>query len=351
MQTLTIDRYDDLTADQWRRVAATARKQVRRITGRSSEIGIGRKYRDGRPTDCNLAIRVYLPRKSSRVPRSERIPRSFHIRLRCRDGRYTQLRLQSDVESLVDYVPTVGRVDLDDRTATCGFLLRWTDRRGAKRWGFATVGHLFDRLSLRAATVRIGSVLFRCQKFRSPPHRDRNDLCLLAIRGRPDWIENRLGDAGVVSSTLASGVDLMSVADVHAAAINQRRGRAIAFHGREDFVGEEVFPNGFRLGTRRLDDCIRVSCHNENAFRPGSSGAVWNMENKTACLQVGGRTPHFREGIGQPFSRYLRWLHNSLGLQTKVFGLLGNRTAASPLIARNEPLTLNLQYNLPNPSS
>jgi hypothetical protein len=322
MRTLTLTRYTDLTPDQWRRVAATTRRHVRRVCGVRCEVGIGRKWSSGRPRGNGVAIRVYLPDKQPRVPASCRVPDEFSIRLRRNDGRYELLQIPSDVDSLADLVPTAGSVALNNQSATTALVLRWVDHRRAIRWGFVTVAHLFDRRAPRAVSVRVRSTVFRCRRLRPPPRSDRNDVCILAVNGPGDRVEARLIDSGVLSPEGNRPVDLMSVRQVHRSVMNQEVGRTVSVDGSGRIVGEEVFPDGFRLGTRRVDDCVRVSAATENTFRPGTSGACWTFASRVACMQLGGRRPEFREGIGQPISRYLPWLRRTLGEQAAIVAVL-----------------------------
>ncbi len=306
---------------------------MRRVCGVRCEVGIGRKWSSGRPRDNDIAIRVYLPNKKPRVPASGRVPDVFSIRLCRDDGGYDLLRIRSDVDSLADLVPTAGRVALNEPSATTAFILRWVDRRQAMRWGFATVAHLFARGAPRAVSVRVGSTMFRCRRLRPPPRGDRNDVCILAVNGPSDRVEARLIDCGVLPPEGNRPVDPMSVREVHWSAMNQEVGRTYSVDGSERIVGEEVFPDGFRLGTRRVDDCVRVSAATEGSFRPGTSGACWTFGNRAACMQLGGRQPEFREGIGQPLSRYLPWLRRTLGKQAAVVAVLDGMTRRSGSIA------------------
>lgn len=323
MQTVTIHRYDQLTDAQWRRIATSAKRQVLAITGQISEIGIGKKYRDGRPSGHKVALRVYLQEKRKRVAKAKRIPAHFSIRLRRDDQKYELIRIRSDVESLGDYIPTGAVVSLGRRAAVAGFLLRWQDIDAATCWGFATVGHLFDGTSLRSATVRVSSsVKFQCRQFKSAPLRKHSDLALMEFIGRQDEIESKLIDGKLINARNQPGIKLMTVREVHKAAAEQRRGRTFSPEGDQSFIGEEVFPNGFLLGARRLSDCIRVGRSPTDTFRPGTSGSCWHFGNQVACMQVGGKATEFREGIGQPFQRFLPWIESVVGGSVEVVAVL-----------------------------
>ncbi|WP_182867891.1 hypothetical protein [Stieleria mannarensis] len=319
MSAVTIKRYDQLNADQWRRVAVTAKRHVKRITGQSSEIGIGQKYTAGRPTGRQLAIRVYLPQKCRRVAKTKRVPAHFEIRLKRSDGKFDRLRIRSDVESLGDYVPTGADVKLDDRTATTGFLLRWKTDDGEVRWGLATVAHLFDQTRLRIVSVRMNpTVTLRCRRLKTPPKREHLDLAVLEIVGDREEIEDKLRRCGLIESIDPPAIPLMSVRQVHRAVMGHRRGRTYPPDGDHAFTGEEVFPDGFQLGSRILDDCVRVGRCDVDTFCQGTSGSAWSISNQAACLQVGGKETDFREGIGQPFDLCLKWIRSSINAPVNV---------------------------------
>ncbi|MCS7471614.1 hypothetical protein NZK35_33620 [Stieleria sp. ICT_E10.1] len=319
MPAVTIKRYDELTPDQWRRVVATAKRHVKAITGQSSEIGIGRKYRGGKPFGWQLAIRVYLPRKRQRVAPAQRVPPHFQIRLKRSDGKFDLLVIRSDVESLGDYVPTGASVKLETRDATSGFLLRWNGIDGQTEWGFATVGHLYDDTSLRTASIRVNSTTtFQCRRFKAAARGEHIDLAVMVIVGKPTEIEEKLIRCELITNNNPPPIDLMSVRQVHRAAMRHRRGRTLPPGDEQAFTGEEVFPDGFRLGSRILDDCIRVGRSADDTFRQGTSGSAWQFGNLAACMQVGGKVTEFREGIGQPFDRFLDWIRSAIDESAKV---------------------------------
>lgn len=323
MRTVTIQRYSQLSDEQWRRVTKSAKRQVRNLTGKSTEIGIGRKYANGNPLGRRVAIRVYVPRKRQRVSSAKRIPGHFRIRLRRRDGRYDLLKIRSDVDSLADYVPTSARVRLGTRTATTGLLLRWNDAKGSVSWGFATVGHLFDDTSRRIASVRVHSTTkFQCRLIKNAPRRKRVDVAILRIVGSHKEIVRKLMDCDLIGKSNPSSIKPLSVRQVHRAAIGRRRGRSVSPDGDRVFLGEEVFPDGFLLGTRRLDDCIRVAQARSDTFKQGTSGAHWCFGSRVACVQVGGKATEFREGIGQPMGSLLPWIRSALGQSLKVVAVL-----------------------------
>jgi hypothetical protein len=324
MQTLTIQRYGDLNQAQWRRVIRTAKRRVRQLTGQDCEIGLGRKYRGGRPCGWQIALRVYLPRKRTRVTPAKRIPNPFQIRLRGRDGRYVLLRIRSDVESLADFVPTCGRVRLGRRQAAAGFVLQWFDHQDRRQWGLATVAHLFDTTRRRLVSVRLdASTRFRCRLLADAPPRSGLDLAILQIIDPPpQHVAETLLERGVIERDPPAAVRLMPTRQVHRAALGHRRGRTFFPAGSAAFVGEEVFPDGFRLGKRRVDDCIRVVGAEPGAFSEGTSGAYWRFGRTPACLQLGGRAGRFREGIGQPFHRCRDWIREQLGRRARVVAVL-----------------------------
>jgi hypothetical protein len=323
MRTVTIQRYNQLSGEQWRRVTRSVKRQVRNLTGKPVEIGIGRKYANGIPFGRRVAIRVYVPRKRQRVSSAKRIPGLFRIRLKRPDGKYDLLKIRSDVDSLADYVPTSARVRLGTRTATTGLLLRWNDAKGAVKWGFATVGHLFDDTSRRVASVRVHSTAkFQCRLFKNAPKRKRVDVAVLRIVGSRKEIERKLQDCDLISKSNLSVIKLMRVRQVHRAAIDRRRGRTVSPDGDQVFTGEEVFPDGFLLGTRRLDDCIRVAQARNDTFKQGTSGAHWCFGSRVACMQVGGKANEFCEGIGQPMDSLLPWIRSTLGHSVKVVAVL-----------------------------
>ncbi|QDV47253.1 hypothetical protein Enr13x_71620 [Stieleria neptunia] len=319
MPAVTIKRYDELTQDQWRRVVATAKRHVKAITGQSSEIGIGRKYTGGKPFGWQLAIRVYLPRKRRRVAKARRIPPHFQIRLKRSDGKFDLLVIRSDVESLADYVPTGGSVKLGTHDAAGGFLLRWNGFDGQTEWGFATVGHLFDDTSLRVGSIRVNSTTrFQCRRFKAAAKREHIDLAVMVIVGEQQQIEAKLKRCNLIQTNNPPAVDLMSIRQVHRAAMQHRRGRTLPPGESQAFTGEEVFPDGFRLGSRILDDCIRVGRSADDTFRQGTSGSAWRFGDQAACMQVGGKVTEFREGIGQPFDRFLNWIRSAIDESAKV---------------------------------
>ncbi|QEF96617.1 hypothetical protein Mal15_06450 [Stieleria maiorica] len=319
MSAVTIKRYDQLSADQWRRVAVTAKRHVKQITGQSCEIGIGRKYSAGKPAGRQLAIRVYLPKKRRRVARAKQVPAHFKIRLKRSDGKFDRLRIRSDVESLGDYVPTGARVNVGRYSATAGFLLRWKHDDGEIRWGLATVGHLFDQTRLRIVSVRVNpTVTFRCRRLKTPPKRNHIDLAVLEIIGDQNETEAKLLRCGLIESVHPPAISLMSVRQVHRAVMGHRRGRTYPPDGDRDFVGEEVFPDGFQLGSRILEDCVRVGRSQIDTFRQGTSGSAWSIGARPACLQVGGKETDFREGIGQPFDLCLKWIRSSIAPSADV---------------------------------
>ena len=323
MRTVTIQRYSQLSDEQWRRIAKSAKRHVRKLTGEAIEIGIGRKYANGKPSGRRVAIRVYVPRKRKRVSRTKRIPECFRIKLKRADGKFDLVRIRSDVDSLADYVPTSATVRLGARTAATGLLLRWRDANGSVGWGFATVGHLFDGTSRRVASVRVHSTTkFQCRLVKNAPKRKHFDLAVLRIVGRQAEIEGKLKDCDLISTSNPPAIALMSVRQVHRAATDRRRGRTVSPHGDRAFTGEEVFPDGFLLGTRRLDDCIRVGQARSDTFKQGTSGANWCFGTKVACVQVGGRATEFQEGIGQPMDCFLPWIRATLGASAKVVAVL-----------------------------
>lgn len=323
MRTITIEHYDQLSRDQWRRLATTAKRHMVERTGQPCEIGIGRKVTDGQTTDCSTAVRVYLPHKRPRVPVRLRVPQPFEIRLRRKDGRYELVRVTSDVESLSAFVPTSLTVKAGGQQATAGLIVRWMDSRADPHWGFATVAHLFDTKPRRAATIRFNSRLrFRCRLHRTASRRTRNDLCVLRIVGDADETRKTLIDHGLINAQQTRPSDWLSVDEVHRCAISHTRGNACTPWSQFPCVGEEVFPNGFRIGTRRLDDCIRVGGAPPDSFQRGTSGSLWRFEGRFGCMQVGGKTPNFCEGIGQPIARYVDWFHKALGRDCEIVAAL-----------------------------
>ena len=327
MQRITIKQYDDLTYDQWKRVVRSVKRQTQRIIGASCEIGIGRKITDGQPTTCQVAARVYLPNKRQRVAASHRVPQQFSVRLRRPDKKYDLVTLRSDVESLADFVPTSARVRSGRRNAAAGFLLRWMrdGDQGVRdtQWGFLTAGHVFDGSDRQAVTVRVNtSTRFECRRWKAPGQGKRSDIIVLRIVEDRNQIETKLVHCGLITKTNPQAIRFLTTAEVHRAAGRHRHGRTFFPGGDAVFVGEEVFPDGFRLGTRKLDDCVRVAQSPKGTFARGTSGAYWRFGSKPACLQVGGKAPDFREGVGQPVDRFLPWIRSALGRSAKIVAVL-----------------------------
>ncbi|MEM0924947.1 MAG: hypothetical protein AAGJ83_02825 [Planctomycetota bacterium] len=317
MRTLTISKYSDLTDEQWRRVAATAVRRVKQITGERCQIGIGPKYTRGRSTS-RLSVRVYLDRKLDRVAVRKRLPEHFRLRLRRPDGRYDVIHIATDVEPLTDFVPTGARVRHRDGEATTGLLVRWIEADEVG-WGFLVPAHFFAGTRLCSVTVRADrSTRFLCRRRATARKRDRVDVAVLQIRGKRDEIESKLMATEWIKSLAPRGLKFVSTRVVHRNAVRQRRGTTFAVKWNRAFTAEEVFPNGFRLGERLLDDCIRVGRARKETFRPGTSGSMWRLSTDVACLQVGGRQPEFREGIGQPIDRISRWFRSRFGDQAHL---------------------------------
>ena len=317
MRTLTISRYSDLSDDQSRRVAARAERRVKQITGKRCQIGIGPKYTGGRSTP-QLSVRVYLDQKLDRVAESRRLPDDFQIRLRRLDGRYDVVRIATDVEPLTDFVPTGVRAKHRDGEATTGWLVRWIEEDEVG-WGFLVPAHFFAGTRLRNVTVRADrSTRFLCRRRATAQKRDRVDVAVVQIRGRQDEIETKLMATEWIDSLAPRRLKFASTRVVHRNAVRQRRGTMFAVKWNRAFTAEEIFPNGFRLGGRILDDCIRVGQARRETFRPGTSGSMWRLSADVACLQVGGRQPDFREGIGQPIDRISRWFRERFGDQARL---------------------------------
>ena len=281
MRTITISRYSDLTSREWSRVIASAKRQVNRITEERCEIGLGRKFRGNQPYGWQIALRVYVSRKRKRVARSKRIPRHFHIRLRQRNGRYKIVRIRSDVDSRSDFIPTGGIARLGARRkATAGSLIRWRSS-GTTKWGFLTVAHLLDNTSLKTTFVSVASKVFVCRLLRKAPVHSNLDVAIVevrSVRGGED-IDDALIECNLMGTTRLTSVELLTTAQVERAVSARRNGRTFPPGKSHAFKCEEFFPDGFLLGGRRLDHCIRVRQSTANVFKQGTSGsflARWN---------------------------------------------------------------------------
>ena len=303
---------EPFSSREWSRVADSARRQVKQITGKDCDIGIGRKFRSGRPYGWQVAIRVYLPRKRKQVAESKLIPSHFQIRLK-RGKRFVLLKIRSDVDSRSDFRPTASVVRLGSRRFAAGALLRWLEDAEIC-WGFLTVAHEFDGTSRTFAAVRASSTqVFDCRLLDVAPENRNLDAAIMQIKGQPQEIVDDLIDAGLIDDPNPPPVSLQRVSAVKTAAIEHRSGRTYPPGASWRFKGEEVFPNGFLLGNRRLDDCIRVGQSQHGVFKAGTSGSMWKFGRRVSCLQAGGRRPNFEDGIGQPYSKIMKWVRQKLG--------------------------------------
>ncbi len=317
MQTLSVTKYDQLSEREWARVADTARLHVLEITGKDCDIGIGRKFRGGKPYGWQISLRVYLPRKRKRVAKSKQIPARFQIRLK-RGKRFVLVEIRSDVDSRSDFVPTGATVKLGSRIFSTGGLLRWRED-GQTQWGFLTVAHEFDASSRRRTRVRVSETeVFDCELLFTASSNRNLDSAVMKILGDAPQIVEDLIDAGLIEHADPLPVSLLRTGEVKRAAIERKRGRTYPPGGSHPFIGEDVFPNGFLLGQRRLDDCIRVGQQDRNVFAPGTSGALWRFGRRAACMQAGGRAPDFEDGIGQPYAAMMTWVRGKLGRSVEL---------------------------------
>jgi hypothetical protein len=314
MKTVSITRYSQLTRQQWLRVVRTAKRQIRERTSQDCDIGLGRKFRNDRPYGWQIALRIYLPKKRKRVARSRLIPRHLEIRLKRNDGKFDLLRIRTDVESRSRFLPTGFNVKLSDRgRATTGVLFRWSDPGEPARWGLVTVAHLFDGTRRRTTSVRLDNrTRLSCRRLRTASRRSGLDAAALQIVGDAAETESLLIGCGLISDRRSAAIRPLTTRQVQQAAVGHRRGRTFPPGASHVFTGEEIFPDGFRLGERSLDSCVRVSQSTDDVFQKGTSGSYWRFGRRAACLQVGGRKPGWREGIGQPLAEILHWLRKRI---------------------------------------
>lgn len=320
MRPVPITKYLQLTEKEWRVVATQVKKQVLEITGKECEIGLGRKYRNDRPYGWQIAIRVYLPVKRKRVAEAKLVPPHFILVLPGKG----EIRVRSDVDSLSKLVPTAAKVTRSGAVASTGVLVRWTDNR-ERHWGFLTVAHFFDETRRRNAEVRLGSSAnsrFSCQRKRTAD--EPLDVVLLEIKGDTDEVEAKLIANDLICCTNPEELSVLSPKAVRRATSSHKAGRTFPQSGSRTFKGEEVLLDGFPIKDRRLDDCIRV-VHNgrRKVFDEGTSGAHWRYGNDLACMQVGGKKPEFREGIGQPLQVLRTWMRRKVSSSAKIVAVFG----------------------------
>lgn len=295
------------TADELRRMQRTLRRRLQ-IGSQSNllDVGFGIAQTAGvLQPERSLHATVFVREKKSNVAKAERIPSSVKVRLK-RGRHFVVTELPTDVIEAAPLVPTALRLDTYLQRLTAGVLLTWENpQKGDRSWGLVTAGHAFAPLESlsdvdRQVTVELPGLLISGTLIGRSSRAGRIDAAIVEVRHgdlkRAHLVDSSAGYEPVVASRFFELSDRLN-----------QTGRSFRIDGPRDFRVHAYLPSLRAPGLGVLDHIVSAVAAEPGVFRPGSSGAVWEIAGEPACMQLAGRTPRFRQGFGQSLETIYLW--------------------------------------------
>ncbi|MFV2066229.1 MAG: hypothetical protein ACC645_04565 [Pirellulales bacterium] len=309
------------TAAELARMQRTLQRQLRDIDAANlAAIGFGMALKGGRPDPKRgLAACLFVRHKHAPRQASQRLPPRVEIRLR-RGSTFQRLQLATDVVEVGRVVPTGWRLSAPDiDPVTGGAVVAWraiTEEDGTVRCGILTVGHAFA--TGRRPLVRIdpwpGETSFNGRLYLKSRRPSSADAAV--IRVHPEsLVENGLIDPSLVSGgrlDIDAIVQPEIVSPDQLASLHGAHGESLRSDTRVPFLLQAILPLMTIRGLGRLRNIISVWSPGADAFSPGTSGSLWEVEGDPAALQVAATPATYQLGFGQALVTGFDWARDAL---------------------------------------
>ncbi|OHB80011.1 MAG: hypothetical protein A2W31_11090 [Planctomycetes bacterium RBG_16_64_10] len=252
------------------------------------------------------------------------IPPRVRLRLR-RRRRYELIWLATDIVEVGAVAPSGHRFSAPEvGPATAGAILVWQQRAFHGRnhlCGILTVGHAFPspRRDLVLIQGPAGGIDFNGRLYQKSRRPSAVDAAIIQVRPQ-DLADNGILDAGLLRGGM---VDPAAVAPATVLAPTDlatklgARGTSLRDGRPQPFVLHALLPTMSIPTLGCLRNVLAVRARQRQAFGPGTSGAIWEIEDQAAALQVAATPPDFQHGFGQALAVDLTWARDSLA-QTRL---------------------------------
>ena len=282
------------------------------------EVGFGAALAGGRVDAGRGLVASFLVTRKGR-PRRGAIP--AEVTLRVRDDRsWKTVTLRTDVVEVGSVVPSGSTlVPAAGDPATAGAVVIWQERRdgGVGHYcGLVTVGHAFATqarelvlIEPAAAGSAFNGRLYAKSRRPSPVdaalvHVNPDDLVESEIL-ESDMVRRGIVDPDAVVAIAPKTVsELLSVPGPRGLLLRSDRPMALALHV---YLPTMMIPT---LG--RLQEVVSGWARRPNTFSPGTSGAIWEVDEEPVATQVASTPEAFRQGFGQALERVLLWVQTAL---------------------------------------
>lgn len=284
------------------------------------DVGFGVALKQGRPDPARGFAATFLVRHKRRPRASKRrLPDRVRARL-LKGDTFVTVTLRTDVVETAPPMPAGYRFYAPDvGPATVGMVLNWTERCGRRihnKCGLLTAGHAFSDHAPRLVLVEpsSGAKSFNARLYVRSRRPSPVDAAILQVNAE-DLVANDIiapgweaGDARAAET----GSDLPA-ADLPAVWSPQGTPAVLLrATGTLPFRVYTLLPRMHIRTLGQLDTVLRGESQQLDAFPPGTSGAVWQLTNGPAALQIAGTPPQFRQGFGQGASRLIEWAVSAL---------------------------------------
>ncbi len=308
--------FADFTLSELARLQRTLRRRfdIARDTN-LIDVGFGVAVKGGRPDAARGMAATFLVRRKFR-PRAaqRRLPDSASVRL-LRGASFVTVHLRTDVVETAPPTPAGYRYHASDvGPATVGMVLNWRERCGRRTksvCGLLTAGHAFADHTPRLVLVQpsSGGRSFNARLYVRSRRPSPVDAAILHVNP-DDLLENEILAPGwVADGELApgAGVDL-PVAELPDVWSPQGTPATILrATGTMPFRVYTLLPRMSIRTLGQLEYIFSGWSPRQDAFPLGTSGAVWNLSDGPAALQIAGTPPEFRRGFGQAAGRLIDW--------------------------------------------
>jgi hypothetical protein len=271
-----------------------------------------RRCRHPIPTQVTLRVRtipVFQKSAASRQPRVQH-GRSY----------WQRAVLATDVVELPGLVPTGCRYSARHvGPATAGAVVIWQEQsnRGKQHFcGILTVGHAFTREQRPLVLFRGSSNGrdFNGRLYRKSRRASSVDAAIIQVHP-DDLVDCGIIDAdlvvhGIIDPEMVFGPPIASLGEL--TRLQGSPGLLLRDQSPVRLSVHSLLPSMTipTLGT--LHNVVSAWSRGYRPFRPGTSGAVWEIEHEPAAMQVAGTPDGFQLGFGQALDSSLAWAEAKL---------------------------------------
>ena len=312
---------DGFTVAELARMQRTLQRRLRDIDAANlTAIGFGMALKGGRP-DPNRGLVASLFVRHKHAPRhaSQQLPSRVEVRLR-RGSTFQRLQFVTDVVEVGRIVPTGWTLSAPDvDRVTGGALVAWraiTEEEDAVRCGVLTVGHAFT--TGRRPLVRIDpwpvDTPFNGRLYLKSRRPSSTDAAV--IRVHPESLVAN----GLIAPSFVSGgrLELDAIVQPETVALDRLTslhgadGESLRSDTRAPFLVQAILPRMTIRGLGRLRNIVSVWSPGADAFSPGTSGSLWEIEGDPAALQVAATPATYQLGFGQALVTAFDWAREAL---------------------------------------